>query len=455
MDKYDLIILGGGPAGYLGAERAAHAGLKTLLIEKENVGGVCLNEGCIPTKTLLYSAKIYDNALHGEKYGVKAENITLDHATIVARKDKVVKTLVSGVQSMLKSLGVTTIKANGMIEGRTQEGIVVSAGGEKYAGDRLLIATGASPIVLPIKGLAEAIEKGFAVTNREVLQLTSVPQKLAVIGGGVIGLEMASYYKSAGSAVTVIEMLDKIAGPTDREISDILLKNYKKKGIEFELSAKVIEVGDGYVAYEQGGIIKKVDADKVLLSIGRKPNTTGIGLENLGVETERGAVKCGIDGKTNVQNVWAAGDVNGRSMLAHTAYREAEVCINNMTGQKDHVRYESIPSVIYTNPEVASVGETEETAKQKGIETITSNISMRYAGRYVAENEGGDGICKVIAEKSSGRIIGVHMIANYSSEIIVAAVAMIENQMLIKDVKQMVFPHPTVGEAIREAIFRF
>ncbi len=455
MEKYDLIILGGGPAGYLGAERAAHAGYKTLLIEKENVGGVCLNEGCIPTKAMLYSAKIYDNAAHGDKYGVKADNITLDHPTVIARKDKVVKTLVGGVSATLKSLGVTTVKANGVIEGRTQEGIVVSAGGEKYAGDRLLIATGASPIVLPIKGLAEAIEKGFAVTNREVLQLSSVPQRLAVIGGGVIGLEMASYYKSAGSAVTVIEMLDKIAGPTDREISDILLKNYKKKGIEFELSAKVTEVGDGFVVFEQGGTVKKIEADKVLLSIGRKPNTSGIGLENLGVEVERGAVKCGADGKTNMQNVWAAGDVNGRSMLAHTAYREAEVCINSMLGLKDHVRYEAIASVIYTNPEVASVGETEETAKQKGMETITSNISMRYAGRYVAENEGGDGICKVVAEKDSSRIIGVHMIANYSSEIILSAVAMIENQMLISDVKQMVFPHPTIGEAIREAIFKF
>jgi dihydrolipoamide dehydrogenase len=455
MERYDLIILGGGPAGYMGAERAAHAGLKTLLLEKSLLGGVCLNEGCIPTKAMLYSAKIMDNARDGLKYGVKAEGLSMDHTAVLARKDKVVKTLVSGVQASVKGAGATIIFAEGKIEERTSDGFIVSANGEKYLAARLLIATGASPVILPVPGMKEALESSFAMTNREILSLDTVPERLVVIGGGVVGLEMASYYQSAGSKVTVIEMLDKIAGATDREISNILMRNYTKKGTTFELGAKVTEIGNGYAAYEKDGQVKRAEADKVLLSVGRRPNTAGIGLENIGVQVEKGAVVCGEDGKTNVQNVYCAGDVNGRSMLAHTAYREAEACVNNMLGIKDRVRYESIAGVIYTNPEVATVGETEESAKAKGIDAAVSSVSMRFSGRYVAENEGGDGICKVVADKATGRILGVHMIANQASEIILSAASFIENQMRIQDVKKLVFPHPTAGEAIREAIFKF
>lgn len=450
---YDLVILGGGPAGYLAAERASHAGLSTLLIEKRSVGGVCLNEGCVPSKALLYSAKIYDNAKHGEKYGVTAENVTLNHAAVVERKNKVIKTLVSGIKAKLKKNKVTVVEGSGFIKTRTTEGYEVTVGNDTYTGKRLLIATGSTPVVPPIPGVKEGIEKGYILTNREILDLPALPTSLVIVGGGVIGLEMASYFNSAGSKVTVIEMLDHIGGPTDGEISEILLKNYQKKGVEFKLSSKVVEIKEGSVVYEANGQILSVEADKILLSIGRRPVTQDIGLENIGVELERGRVKTDERGRTNIPEVYAAGDVNGVSMLAHTAYREAEVCINNILGKRDVMRYHAIPSVIYTNPEVGAVGETEESAKQKGLDFEVAKLSMMYSGRYVAENEGGDGICKVLVDKKYNKIIGVHMIGNYASEIIYGAALMIETEMRIEDIKELVFPHPTVCEIIRECLF--
>lgn len=450
---YDLIVLGGGPAGYLAAERAGHEGLSVLLIEERFVGGVCLNEGCIPSKALLYSAKLLDGARYGEKYGVVAGDVRLNHEAVIARKNKVVRTLVAGVRSKLKKNGVTLVEGRGAISGRNGEGLQVEANGELFTGKRLLIATGSTPVIPPIKGAGEGLEKGYVLTNREILDLKSVPDSLVIVGGGVIGLEMASYFNSAGSKVTVIEMLDHVAGSTDREISELLMKNYKKKGVEFRLSAKVVKLSEGAVVYETGGQRSTAAADRVLLSIGRRPVTDGIGLEKLGIETERGRIKVDERGRTNVPEVYAAGDVNGRSMLAHTAYREAEVCINNILGKKDIMRYNAIPSVIYTSPEVGCVGETEETAREKGLEFEAVKISMMYSGRYVAENEGGDGICKALIDKKHRKLIGVHLIGSYASEIIYGAGLMIETEMRVNDIKELVFPHPTVCEIIREAIF--
>ena len=278
--NYDIMIIGGGPAGYLAAERAGHAGLKTLLFEKEYRGGVCLNEGCIPSKALLYSAKIYDYAKTGEKYGVTFEGAKLDQATVIKRKSKVVKTLVSGVTSALKANKVEVIKGEAFIEKKSAEGFNITCNGEIYTGSRLMICTGSVPIMPPIEGLKDAYENGFAMTNREVLELTEIPEKLAVVGGGVIGLEMASYYNSAGSEVTVIEMLDRIAGMTDRDISSILMKDYEKKGITFNLGAKVVKFSKDSVSFEKDGVVTELKANKVLVSIGRKPMTKGLGIEN-------------------------------------------------------------------------------------------------------------------------------------------------------------------------------
>lgn len=453
MSKFDLIILGGGPGGYNAAERAAEGGLKTLVIEKRALGGVCLNEGCIPSKTLLQSAKVYDYANHGDKYGVKTEKATLDQAFVIERKNKVVKQLVGGIAAKLKKLGVTVVAAEGVIDGKGADGFRVKVGGETYSSEYLLIASGSVALVPPIPGAKEGLASGFVMTNREILDLKEVPKKLVVIGGGVIGLEMASYFNSAGSEVTVVEMLDKIAGPTDAEISKILLANYEKKGVKFFLGAKVTGMGEGKVLFEKDGKTESVPADKVLMSIGRRPNTAGIGLESIGVFTERGAVKTNERLETNVPKAYAAGDVNGKSMLAHTAYREGEVAVNNILGKNDLMRYEAISSVIYTNPEVACVGETEATAKEKGYDAECVTLSMRYSGRYVAENEGGDGVCKVVINKKDRTVLGVHIIGGVPSESIFGAALMIESKYSLDTLKQLVFPHPTCCEVIRESIF--
>ena len=452
---YDLIVIGGGPAGYLAAERAGHAGLKTAVIEKRALGGVCLNEGCIPSKAFLNSAKMYDHARHSEAFGVTCTGVSIDHAKVVARKNKVVKTLVSGVGFQMKQNHVDVITGTAKITGRNAEGNFTVMVDEKdtYESKRLHIAAGSVPVVPPIPGVKEGVAAGFVLTNREVLDLPEIPKEFVVIGGGVIGLEMASYFNSVGSHVTVIEMLDKIAGPTDREISEILLKNYKKLGVEFKLSCKVVSVGTDSVSYEENGETKTVKADKVLLSIGRRAQTRDLGLETLGIETSRAGIVTDDRMRTNIAGVTAAGDINGTSMLAHTAYRESEVAVNNMIGKPDRMRYDAIPSVIYTNPEVASVGLTEEQARQRGIDVQVATVSMKYAGRYVAEVENGDGICKLIVDKKYNRLVGVHMIGSYCSEMIYGAAIMVETQMTIDDIKEIVFPHPTVSEVIREALF--
>jgi dihydrolipoamide dehydrogenase len=296
----------------------------------------------------------------------------------------------------------------------------------------------------------------FVLTNREILDLTQIPQKLTIIGGGVIGLEMAAYYATVGSQVTVIEMLPHIAGATDREISRLLQKELEQKGVTFLLEHKCLAVEPGKVTAEApNGEKIAVAADKVLLSIGRRPNVEGLGLENIGVAFEKSGILTDTTGKTNVADVYAIGDVNGHHMLAHTAYREAEVAVNNILGKKDAMRYHANPAVIYTQPEVATVGKTEEECKEKGIDYEVKKLSMRYSGRFVAENEGGDGLCKIIVDKKRRTILGIHLIGAYAGEIIWGAAEMLELQLRVTDARQIIFPHPTVSEIIRETLWEF
>lgn len=450
---YDLIIIGGGPAGYVAAERAGHKGLKVLLLEKKNMGGVCLNEGCIPTKTLLYSAKTYENALHGDKYGVFGDNIRFDFSKIISRKNKVVRKLVLGVESKMKSNHVTVIKGEAIIQKRSSNGIEVTSNGETYTGKNLLICTGSEALIPPIPGIAEA---GDAIlTNREILDLKELPKSLVVIGGGVIGMEFASFYNSLGTQVTVLEMLPEILGGLDGEVSAMLREIYAQKGIQFQLQSKVVKIEGTKVFFEKDGKIASVEGNKILLSVGRRPNTKGFGLENIGVELDRGGIKVDEKMRTNVPNVFAAGDVTGFSLLAHTASREGEVVVNNLTGRKDLMRYNAIPGVVYTNPEVAGVGETEESAKAKGIAYKVAKLPMAYAGRFIAENEGGSGLCKVLTGAKYGEVIGVHLLGNPCSEIIYGACIAIEQEMTIEELQEVVFPHPTVSEIFKETVFSF
>jgi dihydrolipoamide dehydrogenase len=425
-----------------------------VLFEKNELGGVCLNEGCIPTKTLLYSAKVYDTAMHGDKYGVDAKGVTFDFSKIVDRKNKVVRKLVSGVGAKMKAHRVNVVKGSAMITGRGANGVELECNGEKFCAKNLLICTGSEAFVPPIPGVKEA---GSAIlTNREILALTEQPKRLVVIGGGVIGMEFASFYNSLGSEVTVVEMLPEILGGLDPELSAMLRDIYAKRGVKFNLSCRVTEVKGSEVIYvDKDGKTSAAAGDKVLVSVGRRAVTGGFGLENLGVELLKGGIKVDSKMRTNIPNVFAAGDVTGFSLLAHTASREGEVVVNNLTGRSDVMRYDAIPGVVYTNPEISGVGLTEEAAKAKNIPYKVAKLPMAYAGRFIAENEGGTGICKVLVGEKHGEILGVHMLGNPSSEMIYGACMAIEQEMTLKEMQEVVFPHPTVSEIFKETIFSF
>ena len=447
----DLAIIGGGPGGYVAAERAGAKGLNTVLFEKKELGGVCLNEGCIPTKTLLYSAKIYDYAKHAGKYGINVSEATFDFGKIMARKEKVVKKLVVGVGAKMKAHKVTVVKGEAHIKGRSPEGIEITCNGETYLAANLLICTGSEAIVPPIPGVREAGDR--IVTNREILSLKEQPRSLVIIGGGVIGMEFASFFNSLGTEVSIIEMLPEILGGMDAETSKMLRELYTKKGVQFNLSCKVTEIKGNEVIYmDENGVQASVTGEKILMSVGRRAVTQGFGLENLGVELDRNGIKVDNKMRTNIPNVFAAGDVTGFSLLAHTASREGEVVINSLTGRPDVMRYNAIPGVVYTNPEVAAVGLTEEQAKKEGIEYKVAKLPMAYAGRFVAENDGGSGLCKVLSGAKYGEVLGVHILGNPCSEMIYGACMAIEQEMTLKELEEVVFPHPTVSEIFKETL---
>ena len=450
---YDIAIIGGGPGGYVAAEKAGKKGLKTVLFEKKDLGGVCLNEGCIPTKTLLYSAKLYDQARKGEKYGLRIEGAELDYKKMVDRKTKVMRKLVAGIGLRMKGAAVEVVKAEALIMGRTEEGAIrIAAGETTYEAKNLLICTGSETFIPPIPGLDTETNEAI-VTSRELLAAKETPASITIIGGGVIGMEFASLYNSLGAEVHVVEMMPEILGAMDAEVSAMLRAQYTKKGVHFHLSCRVTHIEGHCVTYvDSEGTEQAIESEKILLSVGRRANTKGYGLDTLGVELERGGIKVDEKMRTNVPGVYAAGDVTGFSMLAHTASREAEVVINNLCGHEDIMTYDAIPGIVYTNPEVAGVGLTEAQAQQQGIDYDCMKLPMAYSGRFVAENEGGEGICKVIAEKTTHRIIGVHMLGNPCSEIIGTACIAIEQGMTIEQFEHVVLPHPTVTEILKETV---
>lgn len=450
---FDIAIIGGGPGGYVAAEKAGKNGLKTILFEKKDLGGVCLNEGCIPTKTLLYSAKLYDHARGSEKYGVRVEGAELDYKKMTDRKTKVIRKLVAGVGLKMKNAGVQVVKAEAMIEGRTAEGTIrISADGETYEAKNLLLCTGSETFIPPIPGIDPQANDAI-VTNRELLAMKEAPSSLVIIGGGVIGMEFASLYNSIGVEVHVVEMLPEILGALDKEISAMLRARYTKKGVHFHLSCKVTGVEVHKVTFvDAEGTGHTIEGDKILVSVGRRPVTQGFGLETLGVELERGGVKVDSHMRTNVEGVYAAGDITGFSLLAHTASREGEVAVNTICGTEDAMHYDAIPGIVYTNPEVAGVGLTEEEAQKRGTDYLCLKLPMAYSGRFVAENEGGEGVCKVITDQATGRVLGVHMLGNPCSEIIASACIAIEQGMTVHELERVVFPHPTVSEILKETI---
>ena len=447
--EYDIAIIGGGPAGYNAAEKAAINGLKTVLFEKNAIGGVCLNEGCIPTKTLLYSAKLLDNMKGASKYGIlEGEQAGFDLGKIISRKDKVVKKLTGGVKMKLTSSGVEIVEGVATLLGEKSDKIRISCNEVEYVVKYVLVCTGSDTIIPPIKGLADVAYW----TSKEALEIKELPKSLVIIGGGVIGIEFASFFNSMGVKVTVIEMMPEILGAMDKETSAMLRKEYAKKGIDFHLNTKVTEVSPEGVTIEKDSKTSIINADRILLSVGRKANTDKVGLSNLSVEILRNGVRVNEYMQTSHPRVYACGDITGYSMLAHTAIRESDVAVNHILGIDDPMSYKAIPGVVYTNPEIAGIGKTEEELKAAGTYYQVLKLPMAYSGRFVAENELGNGLCKLIIDEEA-RIIGCHMLGNPASELITIAGMAIEQGLTVDDFRKVVFPHPTVSEIIHESLF--
>ena len=429
---YDVAIIGGGPAGYTAAELAGKNGLKTILFEKKALGGVCLNEGCIPTKTLLYSAKLYQSAKDSTKYGISCENITFDLNKIIVRKNKIVRKLTAGIKLKLTEANVEVVFGEAILN---PSAIVnsIECNGQIYEAKKLILCKGSETLIPPISGLKDV---NFWTSN-EALNITELPESLLIIGGGVIGIEFATFFNTLGTKVIVVEMADEILGGMDKEISALLRTELSKRGIEFHLNTKVTAVQNHQIEIEKEGGKQIIHVAQILLSAGRRSLIYNIKVNEF-MQTEN-------------PDIYACGDITGQSMLAHTAVREAEIAVHHLLGKNEKISYKAIPSVVYTYPEIAGVGQTEESLQKEAIPYSIKKLPMTYSGRFVAENEQGNGLCKIL-ESENGTILGLHILGNPASELIVIGGIAIEKGMTVEELKRMVFPHPTVGEIIREVL---
>ena len=446
--RYFLAIIGGGPAGYIAAEKASKAGKDVVLFEQNAVGGTCLNVGCIPTKSLLYGAKQYYNATHAQKYGVTAENVQFDFAAMQKRKTIVVRKLVAGIKQRLNNEHCTVVNGVAKVLDSIRQTWRIECNEETYEAENLMICTGSTNFVPPIPGIKD---NPAIWDSTDALAATELPKSIIIVGGGVIGMEFATLYHELGVPVTVIEALPTILPNLDQEVVGVLAEKYKKAGINILTETKVEEINGGKVT--ANGV--EYEAEKILVSVGRRANLSG--LEALeGLETERGAIKIDEFCRTNLPNVYACGDVTGKIMLAHVASRQAEVAVtkllNDQMAHDQKVNYLAIPSVVYTNPEIASVGVTESQAEEMSIPVEVRKLPMTFSGRFMAENEGETGLCKMIIDSRSNTIIGVHCIGNPCSEFIAAASCAVRNGYTLDDFRQVVFPHPTVSEILHEIV---
>jgi dihydrolipoamide dehydrogenase len=459
---YNLAIIGGGPAGYTAAETAAKAGWKVVLFEAETLGGTCLNVGCIPTKTLLYSAKQYAQAKNAQKYGVMAENVVFDYAAMQKRKTIVVRKLVAGIKQRLNNEHCTVVNGKAVVMSHQPSAVSIECNGETYEAENLMICTGSTNFVPPIPGIKD---NPAVWDSTDALAATELPKSIIIVGGGVIGMEFATLYHELGVPVTVIEAMPTILPNLDQEVVQILLDKYRKAGINILTGTKVEAL--------EGGKVKAngewLEAERVLVSVGRRANLQGLEAFS-DLEIERGAIKVDEFCKTNLPNVYACGDVTGKIMLAHVASRQAEIAVGRMLKQipLQRIAYNAIPSVVYTNPEIASVGLTEQQvrdfytemegeagiAKAGDIEAFyeVKKLPMTFSGRFMAENDGETGLCKLLVDKRNKTVLGAHLIGNPASEFIAAASFAVRMGYTVAEMQQVVFPHPTVSEILHETL---
>ena len=456
-EAFDLVVIGSGPGGYVCAIKASQLGLKTALVEKNStLGGTCLNIGCIPSKALLHASEMFLEAGHGlASLGVKVSAPKLDLKTMMAHKDAVVKSNVDGVAFLMKKNKVTVFHGTGSIK-KAGEVIITDDKGKQQlvSAKNTVIATGSD--VAGIPGVDVKIDEKVIVSSTGALSLAKVPKSMVVVGGGVIGLELGSVWQRLGAEVTVVEYLGNILGSTDADVAKQFLRILKKKGMKFHLSSKVTAVekkgAKAKVVFEpvKGGDSVTLESDVVLISTGRGAYTSGLGLEALGIELERGKIKTDAHWQTSVATIYAIGDVIDGPMLAHKAEDEGAAVAEHLAGQAGHVNYDVIPNVVYTMPEIASVGKTEEELKAAGVDYVTGKFPFSANGRARAMNQS-DGFVKFIADKQTDRVLGVHIVGFGAGEMIHEAAVLMEFGGSSEDLARTCHAHPTMSEAVREA----
>lgn len=444
---YKLIVIGGGPGGYVAAIKAAQMGMKVALIEKHKIGGVCLNYGCIPTKTLLRSAKLYKDMMHAETFGIDISNkasVSINWPNLMARKKKVVSTLVGGIEQLLKHNGVDVFYDTAIVEDATH----IRVGNQLLVCEHLILATGSSVTMPDIPGLKDAFENGHVINSSGAIALKEKPESMTILGGGVIAIEFATLYSSLGTEVTLIQRSKSILKSLDEDVQKLMTRELKKLGVKVITDTRITSVEGQVVNYEHKGKRLSIKSDKILVSLGRKANLSG--LEKLKLKTEKGYVVTDEHMKTNVKNVYAIGDLNGKFMLAHVASAEGIVAVEAIENPKHTIDYKKIPSCIYAFPEVGAVGYTEKEAQAAGYVVKTSMFPLSANGKALAEGES-SGFVKIVFDETYGEVLGVHIVASHATDMIAEAVASMELEATVHDLAKTVHPHPTLSEIVMEA----
>lgn len=450
MREFDLLVIGGGPAGYAGAIRAAQKGLKVALIEKRELGGTCLNRGCIPTKALFKAQEVLHLVRNAAQFGVKASYEGLDWEQVLKRKDQIVKRLTGGVSFLLRKAGAEVIRGTArFVDENRVEIIRTDENTEVLKAKFIFLASGSKTFLPPIKG----IELEGVIDSEEALSLPSLPKRLVVIGGGVIGMELACIFNTFGVEVEVIEMMPKILPPVDGEVTALLTEMVEKRGMKIHLKARVKEIrkeNDLKVIFEKEGQEKEAEGNLVLIATGRKPLLEGLNIKPTGVKLENGAPKTDATMRTTTPHIYAIGDINGKHMLAHVAYKEAEVAVANLLGERKHMDYRAVPNCVFCSPEVASVGLSEEEAVQQGFEVSIGKFPFRGCGKALIEGET-EGFVKIIACKKTKEILGIHIIGPQASSLIAEATLAMALECTPQEIAETIHAHPTLPEATMEA----
>ena len=449
MKKYDLVIVGSGPGGYVAAIKAAQENLKVALVEKENIGGICLNHGCIPTKAILKSAKTYLDFKNAKNYGitVKKDSISVELDDIIKRKNKVVKQLTGGVSFLLKKNKVDVYNGYGTVINKNE----VKVNDEVLNAKNIIIATGGTAFVPPIKGAKEAYENGFLLTSKELLNVTKMPKRITIVGGGVIGVEFATIFNSFDSEVTILEMADNIVNNMDQDIITDYTKALKSSGVNVITNAKVTEIGTSSVTYLKDEKAEKVATDLVLMAVGIKPNVEAF--KDLDIKLNNGGVIVNEFMQTNISNVYAIGDVTGELMLAHVASKEALIAVDHILGGTQKMDYKAIPKAVYGMPEIASVGLTEQEAKSKNINYTVSKFPLAGNGKALADGQT-VGFIKLIKGTELDEILGAHILAYNAVDILSEVVVSINSELTNFDLADAVHPHPSLSEIVMEAAMK-